>query len=48
MALQERMESTVYKEKRVKQSELLQLLLLDALYAQKNSEKIIFQNGTAL
>ena len=38
----------MYKEKRVKQSELLQLLLLDALYAQKNSEKIIFQGGTAL
>ena len=42
------MESTVYKEKRVKQSELLQLLLLDALYAQKDSDKIIFQGGTAL
>jgi predicted nucleotidyltransferase component of viral defense system len=38
----------MYREKRVKQSELLQLLLLDALYAQKNSEKIIFQGGTAL
>jgi predicted nucleotidyltransferase component of viral defense system len=42
------MTSAMYKEKRVKQSELLQLLLLDALYAQKNSEKIIFQGGTAL
>jgi predicted nucleotidyltransferase component of viral defense system len=42
------MEIAEYKEKRVKQSELLQLLLLDALYAQKNSEKIIFQGGTAL
>jgi predicted nucleotidyltransferase component of viral defense system len=41
-------EIAVYKEKRVKQSELLQLLLLDAVYAQKGSEKIIFQGGTAL
>jgi predicted nucleotidyltransferase component of viral defense system len=40
--------SAVYKEKRVKQSELLQLLLLDAVYAQKGSEKIIFQGGTSL
>ena len=38
----------MYKEKRVKQSELLQLLLLDAVYAQKGSEEIIFQGGTAL
>ena len=42
------MESAVYKEKSVKQSELLQVLLLDAVYAQKGSEKIIFQGGTAL
>jgi predicted nucleotidyltransferase component of viral defense system len=38
----------VYRETRVRQSELLQLLLLDALYAQKGSEGIIFQGGTAL
>jgi predicted nucleotidyltransferase component of viral defense system len=38
----------MYNEKRVKQSELLQLLLLDNLYAQSGSEKIIFQGGTAL
>lgn len=42
------MEDAVYKEKRAKQSELLQLLLLDAVYAQKGSEEIIFQGGTAL
>ena len=41
-------EITVYKENRVKQSELLQLLLLDSLYSQSKSEKIIFQGGTAL
>ena len=38
----------MYKEKRVKQSEILQLLLLDNLYSQSGSEKIIFQGGTAL
>jgi predicted nucleotidyltransferase component of viral defense system len=38
----------MYQEKRVKQSELLQLLLLDNLYAQSGSERIIFQGGTAL
>ena len=38
----------MYNEKRVKQSELLQLLLLDNLYSQSGSEKIIFQGGTAL
>jgi predicted nucleotidyltransferase component of viral defense system len=38
----------MYNEKRVKQSELLQLLLLDNLYSQTGSEKIIFQGGTAL
>jgi len=32
----------------VKQSELLQLLLLDNLYAQTGSERMIFQGGTAL
>jgi predicted nucleotidyltransferase component of viral defense system len=42
------MENAVYQEKSVKQSELLQVLLLDAVYAQKGSEKIIFQGGTAL
>ncbi|MEN8244857.1 MAG: nucleotidyl transferase AbiEii/AbiGii toxin family protein [Thermodesulfobacteriota bacterium] len=38
----------VYEEKKVRQSEILQLLLLDNLYAQSGSEKIIFQGGTAL
>jgi predicted nucleotidyltransferase component of viral defense system len=38
----------MYQEKRAKQSELLQLLLLDNLYAQSGSERIIFQGGTAL
>ena len=37
-----------YREKRVRQSEMLQLLLLDHLYSQKGSENIIFQGGTAL
>ncbi|MBW1799244.1 MAG: nucleotidyl transferase AbiEii/AbiGii toxin family protein [Deltaproteobacteria bacterium] len=37
-----------YKEKRVKQSEMLQLLLLDNVYSQSGSENIIFQGGTAL
>jgi predicted nucleotidyltransferase component of viral defense system len=38
----------MYQEKRARQSELLQLLLLDKLYAQSGSERIIFQGGTAL
>jgi len=38
----------MYNEKRVKKSELLQLILLDSLYAQSGSERIIFQGGTAL
>jgi predicted nucleotidyltransferase component of viral defense system len=38
----------VYREQQVKQSELLQLLLLDSLYSQSKSGKIIFQGGTAL
>jgi predicted nucleotidyltransferase component of viral defense system len=38
----------MYQEKRARQSELLQLLLLDNLYAQSGSERIIFQGGTAL
>jgi predicted nucleotidyltransferase component of viral defense system len=37
-----------YREKRVRQSEILQLLLLDNLYSISGSEKIIFQGGTAL
>lgn len=37
-----------YREKRVRQSEILQLLLLDNLYSFSGSEKIIFQGGTAL
>jgi predicted nucleotidyltransferase component of viral defense system len=38
----------MYQEKRARLSELLQLQLLDNLYAQSGSEKIIFQGGTAL
>jgi predicted nucleotidyltransferase component of viral defense system len=37
-----------YIEKRVRQSEILQLLLLDNLYSFSGSENIIFQGGTAL
>jgi hypothetical protein len=38
----------MYKERRVRRSEQLQLLLLDNLYAQSGSEKMVFQGGTAL
>ncbi len=38
----------MYKEHRAKQSELFQLLLLDSIYSQSESGKIIFQGGTAL
>lgn len=38
----------MYREKQIKKSEALQLILLDNLYAQSGSEKIIFQGGTAL
>lgn len=38
----------MYREKYVRRSEQLQLLLLDNLYSQSGSEKIIFQGGTAL
>jgi len=38
----------MYKAKIVRKSELLQLILLDNLYAQSGSERIIFQGGTAL
>lgn len=38
----------MYNEKRIRKSELLQLILLDNLYAQSGSEHIIFQGGTAL
>ena len=38
----------MYNLIRVRQSEILQLLLLDTLYAQSGSENIIFQGGTAL
>lgn len=38
----------MYNPARVKQSEVFQLLLLDAFYAQSASEQIIFQGGTAL
>ncbi len=38
----------MYNEKKIKKSELLQLILLDNLYAQSGSDRIIFQGGTAL
>ena len=38
----------MYKEKTVRKSEALQLILLDNLYAQSGSEHLIFQGGTAL
>jgi len=38
----------MYDKKRVKDSELLQLILLDNLYAQSGSEHLIFQGGTAI
>ena len=38
----------MYNEKRIKKSELLQLILIDNLYSQSGSENIIFQGGTAL
>ena len=38
----------MYKKKKVKKSEALQLILLDNIYAQSGSEHIIFQGGTAL
>ena len=41
-------EWVVYKKKKVKKSEALQLILLDNIYAQSGSEHIIFQGGTAL
>jgi predicted nucleotidyltransferase component of viral defense system len=37
-----------YSETRVRQSEVLQLLLLDGLYGHSGSQHIIFQGGTAL
>jgi Nucleotidyl transferase AbiEii toxin, Type IV TA system len=39
---------SMYNEKKIKKSELLQLILLDNLYAQSGSDRIIFQGGTAL
>lgn len=41
-------ELVVFKKKKVRKSEALQLILLDNLYAQSGSEHIIFQGGTAL
>ena len=38
----------MFKKKKVRKSEALQLILLDNLYAQSGSEHIIFQGGTAL
>ena len=40
--------SSMYNEKKIKKSELLQLILLDNLYAQSGSDCIIFKGGTAL
>ena len=42
------MMALTYTETRVRQSEVLQLLLLDALYGHSGSQHIIFQGGTAL
>jgi predicted nucleotidyltransferase component of viral defense system len=41
-------ELVVFKKKKVRKSEALQLVLLDNLYAQSGSKDIIFQGGTAL
>lgn len=38
----------MYNERKTRNSELLQLILLDNLYAQSGSNRIIFQGGTAL
>jgi predicted nucleotidyltransferase component of viral defense system len=38
----------MYQERRVRQSELLQLIILDNLYAQSGSDQIVFRGGTAL
>jgi len=38
----------MYNEKKIRKSEVLQLILLDNLYAQSGSQHIIFQGGTAL
>lgn len=38
----------MYNEKKIRKSELLQLILLDNLYSQSGSDRIIFQGGTAL
>jgi len=35
----------MYQEKRARQSELLQVLLLDNLYAQSGSDRMIFQGA---
>jgi predicted nucleotidyltransferase component of viral defense system len=48
LVYQEAVRVVRYNEKRIKKSELLQLILLDNLYAQSGSERIIFQGGTAL
>ena len=44
----ERTACIMYKEKTIRKSEVLQLVLLDNIYAQSGSERIIFQGGTAL
>lgn len=38
----------MYREKTIKKSEALQLIILENIYAQSGSEQIIFQGGTAL
>jgi predicted nucleotidyltransferase component of viral defense system len=40
--------ATSFNQMRVRQSELLQLLLLDTLYSLSGSHKVVFQGGTAL
>lgn len=41
-------EQLVYRETYIKKSEALQLIILDNIYAQSGSERIVFQGGTAL
>ena len=38
----------MYKDKKVRNSELFQILLLDSLYALSESDRIFFQGGTAI
>jgi Nucleotidyl transferase AbiEii toxin, Type IV TA system len=40
--------ATVFNQMRVRQSELLQVLMLDTLYSLSGSYQAVFQGGTAL